>query len=132
MKLFSFFKNRYYTSLRFIYPDDVFLVSYPRSGNTWIRYILAHLLAPYEVIDRNRTLYPDIYVPINWQKVTMPRMIKSHEPFTKEYPKIIYLMRDGRDVACSYYNFYCRNRGNQHPLSFFLKEFLKPTFDFGS
>ena len=33
-----------------IRPDDVFIVSYPKSGNTWVRFILANLLAPGERI----------------------------------------------------------------------------------
>ena len=26
------------------YDDDVFIVSYPKSGNTWVRFILANIL----------------------------------------------------------------------------------------
>jgi hypothetical protein len=41
-------------------------------------------------------------------------------------------VRDGRDVACSYYDYYCRNKSYEHSFSVFLREFLNPSFDFGS
>src|SRR5437016_13045920 len=29
-----------------VLPNDVFLVSYPRSGNTWIRFLIGNLACP--------------------------------------------------------------------------------------
>ena len=29
-----------------VYADDTFIVSYPRSGNTWTRFLIANLLHP--------------------------------------------------------------------------------------
>lgn len=89
-------------------PDDVFIVSYPKSGNTWIRFLLAHLLAPAdEITFRNIDDYvPDLYKRsenLDGQKGR--RYIKSHHPSYDLYPKMIYIYRDGRDALVSYYNY---------------------------
>ena len=34
-----------------VFPDDTFLVSYPKSGNTWARFLIANLIHPGEKID---------------------------------------------------------------------------------
>ena len=34
-----------------VFPDDTFLVSFPKSGNTWARFLIANLVRPNETID---------------------------------------------------------------------------------
>ena len=95
-------------------PDDTFLVSYPRSGNTWLRFLVANLAMPkdggdgevsFENIGRR---VPDIYrtTHAELQKMPGPRYLKSHESFAPLYPKVIYVVRDPRDVAVAAYH-YC-------------------------
>lgn len=89
-----------------IRPDDVFIVSYPKSGNTWVRFILANLLAPGENITfRNIDKYvPDLYkCAASLEDRKGRRYIKSHHPCYALYPKMIYIYRDGRDALVSYY-----------------------------
>jgi hypothetical protein len=95
-----------------VLPDDVFLVSYPRSGNTWCRFLLASLISPHEPVTFKNIerLIPDIYVqPKRYlRKLPRPRTIKSHEYFDPRYKKVIYIVRDPRDVALSYYRFHLK------------------------
>ncbi|MEM9446968.1 MAG: sulfotransferase domain-containing protein [Cyanobacteria bacterium P01_E01_bin.6] len=108
------FKEKFSSYLPAItYPDDVYLVSYPKSGNTWVRFLVANLLNTNResIVDFHTIEY---FVPevirnndlIN--ELNRPRIIKSHGCYIK-YPKIIYIMRDGRDVYTSYY-YYRRKR----------------------
>ncbi|MBA3915402.1 MAG: sulfotransferase domain-containing protein [Acidobacteriales bacterium] len=86
---------------------DVMIASYPRSGNTWFRFIMAEVLtgrhAGFDDIDR---MVPQ--VGKHWRgAATLPgggRLIKTHEPYRQEYSKAIYLVRDVRDVLISLYS----------------------------
>jgi hypothetical protein len=113
-----------------VYPDDTFLVSFPRSGNTWTRFLIANLAyygtdVGFANIER---LIPDISSQSSKavKRTPRPRIIKSHEYFDTRYPKVIYLVRDPRDVALSYYEF---NRKYGHiddtcPLEDFVSRFV--------
>src|SRR5690349_8047723 len=81
-----------------VFSDDRFLVSYPRSGNTWTRFLTANLLFPdREVSFLNIDhLIPDV---LNVDRRTLagiprPRLIKSHEYFDPRYRRVIYIVRD--------------------------------------
>lgn len=89
-----------------IRDDDVFLVSYPKSGNTWVRFLLANYISDKKADFRSANfLIPDVHFnPQDIDKIkSYPRFIKSHFPYKKEYKKVVYIIRDGRDVAVSYY-----------------------------
>jgi Sulfotransferase domain len=113
-----------------ILPDDIFLVSFPKSGNTWTRFLLANLTHPeqpatFANIDR---LIPD---PSATQKrdldrMPRPRIIKSHECFDPRYPRVIYVVRDPRDVVISQYHYHRKLRKieNDSPLEKFVTRFL--------
>ncbi|PZD72449.1 hypothetical protein C1752_03596 [Acaryochloris thomasi RCC1774] len=92
-----------------IFPDDTFLVSYPKSGNTWLRFIIANLITETEDdIDFHTSIsvIPEIGVHSKiLENLSRPRIIKSHHLFNKNYPKVIYLVRDARDVYVSYYHY---------------------------
>src|SRR5437660_7753546 len=88
-----------------VFDDDVFVVSYPRSGNTWTRFLIANLLHPEEpatFLNIGR-LVPDAEVQSSryMRGIPSPRVIKSHTYFDPRYPRVIYIVRDPRDVAPS-------------------------------
>lgn len=118
-----------------LFPDDRFLVSYPRSGNTWTRFLIANLLhSGREVSFLNIDyLIPDV-LNINRRelaKVPRPRLIKSHEYFDPRYKEVIYIVRDPRDVVVSYYYFHLKQGyiSDGYPLDTFVERFVRGDVD---
>jgi Sulfotransferase domain len=89
--------------------DDTFLVSYPRSGNTWTRFLIANLLHPNKSVSfaNIEHLIPDCEAMSSryLKRLSSPRVIKSHEYFDHRYKKVVYIVRDPRDVVLSYHSF---------------------------
>ncbi len=113
-----------------ILPDDIFLVSFPKSGNTWTRFLLANLRFPEEPatwanIDR---LIPDPTgtAKRDFDRMPRPRIIKSHECFDPRYPRVVYIVRDPRDVVVSQYHYHRKIRKieDDSPIEKFVTRFL--------
>jgi hypothetical protein len=110
--------------------DDTFLVSYPRSGNTWTRFLVANLLHPREEASfaNIERLVPDAEAQSSryMRGIASPRMIKSHSYFDPRYPRVIYVARDPRDVVLSYYDFSrtYRHIEDSYPLERYVGDFV--------
>ena len=123
-----------------VYPDDVFLVSYPRSGNTWTRFLVANVIDPNDPVTflNVESRIPEIYFNRDraLRELPRPRMLKSHECFQPHYPRVIYIVRDPRDVAVSFYhhNVKAGNIPDDYPMVSFVPRFVAGEFDrkFGS
>ena len=113
-----------------IFPDDTFLVSYPKSGNTWTRMLIANLLCPAKPADFwtiNR-LVPELEGASkrDLARMARPRIIKSHFSFDSRYPRVIYIVRDPRDVVISEYHYQRKTRqiDDQYPLAEYVARFI--------
>jgi hypothetical protein len=121
-------------------PDDVFIVTYPRSGTTWMQMIL------YQLTTDGTIDFPHIYEYCPWferssrsglgfEPRPSPRLFKSHLPY-KKIPKgpckYIYVARDGKDVTVSYYHLYRSHNGFEGSFPEFFSRFLRGKVEFGS
>jgi hypothetical protein len=113
-----------------ILPDDIFLVSFPKSGNTWTRFLLANLRFPDQPAtwaNINRLIPdPTVTTKRDFDRMPRPRIIKSHECFDPRYPRVVYIVRDPRDVVVSQYHYHRKIRKieDDSPMEKFVTRFL--------
>ena len=113
-----------------VWPDDVFILSFPKSGNTWTRFLIANLVYPETPADFSNinrlTPDPEASSKRELARMPRPRIIKSHQYFDPRYPRIIYIVRDPRDVLLSLYHFdrKCRVIDDQYPLEKYAAGFI--------
>lgn len=116
------------------YPEAVFLVSYPRSGNTWMRFFVGNLLDPEDsttfanVEDRLPAI--EHITERKLSQTPAPRFLKSHEPFDCRYGRVIYVVRDPRDVAVSYYHYLIKVRriDEDYPMKKYVDSLVSGDF----
>ncbi|CAF1455933.1 unnamed protein product [Adineta ricciae] len=101
--------------------DDIIIVTYPKSGTTWTQQIVSQLIfnGKENLNIYNMSLCLDLRPQIELygtkdnlyktlEKQTHRRFLKSHLPIDalvfSSKPKYICVIRDGRDVACSFYS----------------------------
>ncbi|MBA3913628.1 MAG: sulfotransferase domain-containing protein [Acidobacteriales bacterium] len=87
--------------------NDVMVASYPRSGNTWLRFLLTRILTGKSAgFDSVNNVIAEIGIHHEALKL-LPgdgRLIKTHELYRPTYKRAIYLVRDVRDVLLSQYS----------------------------
>jgi hypothetical protein len=120
--------------------DDVFIVTYPRSGTTWMQMIL------YQLTTDGSMEIPHIAEFCPWFERSQrsargfelrpsPRIFKSHlswRKIPKGPGKYIYVARDGKDVALSYYHLCRAYNGYEGTFDQFFERFLRGKADHGS
>ena len=120
--------------------DDIFVATYPRSGTTWTQMIL------YQLMTDGRMDFAHITQVSPWFERALkagqdldalpgPRVLKSHLSY-RRIPKgpcrYIYVARDGKDVAVSYYHFYRSHMEYTGTLDEFLERFIAGEVSYGS
>ncbi|OQY44984.1 MAG: hypothetical protein B6242_11555 [Anaerolineaceae bacterium 4572_78] len=116
------------------YRVDCYVVSYPKSGRTWLRVMLAKALAVHFNISYELVSDPIATVHAAgkrhpWIRFTHLNVSisKEHIDFQKWYAtkfrnkKVIFLVRDPRDVLVSYFFHRTRRNNEEHSLENFIK-----------
>ena len=113
------------------YHDDLYIVSFPKSGATWMNFLMANIHL--RSIGDNRKVnffnihdfIPDIHVTRHVKKniLSFPgfRIIKSHSDYNPYYHKVIYIIRNPLDVMVSYYLFLKGLKIYNGTLSMFIR-----------
>ncbi len=112
------------------FPDDSFIVSYPKSGNTWTRFLVASLIHCQEPMTflKADKMIPSIDSQSRnfFKALPRPRVIKSHFPFDQTYKRVIYIVRDPKDVAVSQYHYQIKRKVLQdgHPMDEWIERYV--------
>ncbi len=127
---------RHLAGVRYLRPGDIWLTSFPRSGSTWFRTILANLIrldsgqhdgiTPSELDTMMPTLgLSDLSRP--WPECCLPRFVKTHRPYVPVLfgrpQRSVVLVRDPRDALLSYYRL--MSASTIQPFHGTLSEFLR-------
>ncbi len=107
---------RYAQGIVGLQENDIILTSFPKSGNTWVRFFLCNLISicewegktvDFTTLDQTMPELGIDNLLRPWKHDTVPRIVKTHKHFWSIFlnHKIILIVRDPRDVMVSYYHF---------------------------
>lgn len=92
-----------------VQDEDVFIIGFQKSGTNWFRNLVAGVVygadpeyVPYTLL---RDLIPN-RVPKEpyYKRYATPTFFKVHDLPRPEYKRVVYILRDGRDVMVSYFH----------------------------
>uniref|UniRef100_A0A671KTF8 Sulfotransferase n=1 Tax=Sinocyclocheilus anshuiensis TaxID=1608454 RepID=A0A671KTF8_9TELE len=138
-------------------PDDILISTYAKAGTTWVSYILDLLYFGNDAPERqtSQPIYTRVpflescfkpYFLLSGTELadnlpTSPRLIKTHLPvqlvpksFWEQNSRIVYVARNAKDNAVSYFHFDRMNMGEPEPGDWntFLQTFIEGKRVFGS
>lgn len=123
-------------------PDDLWVVTYPRSGTTWSTYLLHLLLgrgSSFEHIEDvcpwfERSLAVGTRTARDFEDLASPRVFKTHllPQWTPKAGRFLYVRRNPVDVARSYHALYRDYLGYPGSLPEFTERMLAGDVQYGS
>lgn len=122
-------ENLFY--FRPVMSRDKFLASYPRSGNTWLRAIAFHLKIgrePASMAELDNAI-PDEHIAIRKNRLIAQSdyIVKTHSAarINQRYRRVLYIIRDPRDVLPSYYRYVNKAHNQEISFEFFCEAALR-------
>lgn len=113
---------------RGVTADDVLLVSYPRTGSTWLRFMLHNVLTGRDA-EFGKVLEVLPYVGRHHTApAVLPeggRVLKSHERRAAGGARAVYMVRNPFDVALSEYRYNQRRGFFEGDLDTFIDRFVR-------
>ncbi|XP_062558368.1 sulfotransferase 1 family member D1-like [Armigeres subalbatus] len=129
-------------------PDDVWMLSYPKSGTTWCQEMIwlicndldyekaasvkLNTRFPFLDLGGIRDLPPGLDPVKEVESIASPRFIKSHLPVAllpdqiwEVKPKMVYVRRNPKSVAVSYYHHSVSLHDYKGTMDQFVRSFMK-------
>ncbi len=110
--------------------DNIYLVSFPKSGNTWVSFLIANTINSYLNLKMEVNFFnihffvPEIsdYAPPSIEYYPFRKIVKSHNSFTKDYRYIFMLIRNPADVMISYFHYLKNLNQYNKGISSFIRD----------
>jgi hypothetical protein len=130
----AYFRNRYLrrplnrVRYRAVRPEDLFVASYPRSGTTWLRFLM------FELLTRSAAEFVSVNdaIPYIGKHRGAPqllpnggRLIQTHEAVRPGAASVIYVVRDPRSVVLSEYRWQLRTGLSHESFHAFFEAFIR-------
>ena len=112
--------------------EDVLISSFPKTGSTYTRFVLANIVSllnnksdPVDFYSLGNILpecKKDDLASFEWTGAPLPRFVKTHEYLHEDSvyltPRTIYIVRDPRDTMISYFHYANKRKSNRFTGTF--------------